>query len=126
MIQERKVFPCYFGSALKLQGIEAFGEGLSDFSQYPEYLEATEHQRIICRCEQITEGAILEAIQRGAGTIDGVKRRTGSGMGLCQGSYCSARIAGLLADRVSALDGQVMKDGRDSYYLYQTGEQDQV
>ncbi len=94
--------------------------------RYPEYLEATEHQRIICRCEQITEGAILEAIQRGAGTIDGVKRRTGSGMGLCQGSYCSARIAGLLADRVSALDGQVMKDGRDSYYLYQTGEQDQV
>lgn len=40
MIQERKVFPCYFGSALKLQGIEAFGEGLSDFSQYPEYPEA--------------------------------------------------------------------------------------
>ena len=94
--------------------------------RYPEYLEAPEHQRIICRCEQITEGAILEAIQRGAGTIDGVKRRTGSGMGLCQGSYCSARIAGFLADRVSALDGQVMKDGRDSYYLYQTGEQDQV
>lgn len=39
LIRERKVFPCYFGSALKLLGIEAFMEGLSDFSQYKEYPE---------------------------------------------------------------------------------------
>lgn len=95
--------------------------------RYREYLEAPEHQKIICRCEQITEGEILEAIKRGAVTIDGVKRRTGSGMGLCQGSYCSARIAGLLADRMSVKDGLVMKDGRDSYYVdYGTGENARV
>lgn len=85
---------------------------------YEEYLKAPEHQKIICRCGNITEGEILAAIQRGAVTLDGVKRRTGSGMGLCQGSYCSARIAGLLMEQLSATDGRVMKDGRDSCYLY--------
>lgn len=87
--------------------------------RYREYLEDPKYQKIICRCENITEGEILEAIQRGAVTIDGVKRRTGSGMGLCQGSHCSARIAGLLAQQMSVSNGQIMKDGRGSYYLYQ-------
>ena len=87
--------------------------------RYRECLEKPEYQRIVCRCEQITEGEILEAIQRGAVTIDGVKRRTGSGMGLCQGSHCSPRIACLLAQQLSVPDGRIRKDGRDSYYLFQ-------
>lgn len=85
---------------------------------YEEYLEAPEYQKIICRCGNITEGEILAAIQRGAVTLDGVKRRTGSGMGLCQGSYCSARIAVLLMEHLSVKGGQVMKDGKESCYLY--------
>ena len=40
---------------------------------------------IICRCQEVTEKEILEAIADGATTVDGVKRRTRACMGLCQG-----------------------------------------
>ncbi len=51
---------------------------------------------IICQCEGITKAEIQEAIDRGASTVDGVKRRVGSGMGRCQGSRCSLKIQQLL------------------------------
>ena len=51
---------------------------------------------IICQCEQITKAQIVEAIRRGAKTVDGVKRRVGSGMGRCQGSRCTLKIEKLL------------------------------
>lgn len=53
---------------------------------------------IICQCEQITRAEIMEAIRRGATTVDGVKRRVGSGMGRCQGSRCSYAIEKLLEE----------------------------
>ena len=53
---------------------------------------------IICRCEQITKAQIVEAIRRGAKTVDGVKRRVGSGMGRCQGSRCTLKIKKLLEE----------------------------
>lgn len=82
-----------------------------------------EYQKIVCRCENITEGDILDAIQRGATTIDGVKRRTGSGMGICQGNHCSARIAELLSEWLHVPMEEITKDGANSYYLYHsTGE----
>jgi len=53
---------------------------------------------IICRCELITKAQILEAIRRGATTVDGVKRRVGAGMGRCQGGHCAREIAKLLKE----------------------------
>ena len=53
---------------------------------------------IICQCEQITRAEIIEAIHRGASTVDGVKRRVGSGMGRCQGSRCAWEIQRLLEE----------------------------
>lgn len=53
---------------------------------------------IICLCECVTKAEILEAIRRGATTVDGVKRRVGSGMGRCQGSRCAWEIAKLLKE----------------------------
>lgn len=53
---------------------------------------------IICQCERITRGQILEAIRRGAKTVDGVKRRLGTGMGRCQGSRCTWEIVKLLKE----------------------------
>ena len=53
---------------------------------------------IICQCEQITRAEIIEAIRRGAATVDGVKRRVGSGMGRCQGSRCTYEIEKLLEE----------------------------
>ena len=57
-----------------------------------------EDNEIICQCEQITRAQILEAIRRGAVTVDGVKRRTGSCMGRCQGSRCTYEIERLLEE----------------------------
>ena len=55
-------------------------------------------EEIICQCEQITKKQILEAIARGATTVEGVKRRVGSGMGRCQGSRCTQKIEKLLEE----------------------------
>ena len=53
---------------------------------------------IICQCEKITRNEIIEAIHRGATTVDGVKRRVGTGMGRCQGSRCTYKIEKLLEE----------------------------
>lgn len=77
-----------------------------------------EYYRIICRCENISEGDILDAIDRGATTIDGIKRRTGSGLGICQGGHCASQIAEILAEKLGIPLEQVTKDGQNSYYLH--------
>ena len=58
----------------------------------PDYFE------IVCQCEKITRGEILEAIRRGATTVQGVKHRTGATMGRCQGSRCGWKIAKILKE----------------------------
>jgi NAD(P)H-nitrite reductase large subunit len=51
---------------------------------------------IVCRCEEVTEGEILEAIRSGRNTLKSVKRATRAGMGACQGRTCSTLISRLL------------------------------
>jgi len=57
------------------------------------------YANVICRCETVTEGEIMEAIHRplGATTLDGVKRRTRAGMGRCQAGFCSPKTMEILA-----------------------------
>ncbi len=57
-----------------------------------------DYGKIICRCEEVSEGEIREAIHRGARTVEAVKRRTSAGMGRCQGSYCRQQIIRLLEE----------------------------
>jgi len=52
---------------------------------------------IICRCETISEAEILEAIHRGARSMDGIKRRVRAGMGRCQGGFCGPRVLEILS-----------------------------
>ena len=54
---------------------------------------------IICRCQEVTRQEILDAIADGAVTVDGVKRRTRAGMGLCQGKTCQRLVAKLIAEQ---------------------------
>ena len=56
------------------------------------------YHEILCRCRNTSKGEVLEAIRRGAVTLDGVKRRTGAGSGRCQGGYCMEKILQLLAE----------------------------
>ena len=67
-----------------------------DFSPHRQAIPKPDDAEIICQCEGITRSEILEAIRRGASTVDGVKRRVGSGMGPCQGSRCSFAIETIL------------------------------
>lgn len=75
--------------------------------------------RVICRCETITEGEILEAIHRPAGavTMDGVKRRTRAGGGRCQGGFCGPRVLEIIARELNIPPTSVLKDGRSSWIL---------
>lgn len=52
---------------------------------------------LICRCEEITEEEVLQAIEDGARSVNEVKRRTRAGMGLCQGKTCSHLVMQILA-----------------------------
>ena len=73
--------------------------------------------RILCRCRQVSEGEVLEAIARGAVTVDGVKRRTGAGMGRCQGGVCQGKILELLAREKGLPPEAVTLDGGASQIL---------
>lgn len=72
--------------------------------------------RIICRCEQVTEGEILDAIRSNptARDIDGVKRRTRSGMGRCQGGFCGPYVMELLSKEYGMPMERVTKGGNGS------------
>lgn len=52
---------------------------------------------IICRCQEVTEQEIIDAIHDGATTVDGVKRRTRACMGLCQGKTCGRLVQRIIA-----------------------------
>ncbi len=69
--------------------------------------------QIICRCEQVTEGEIIEAIRRplGARSLDGVKRRTRAGMGRCQAGFCSPRVMEILARELGVSQAEITKCG---------------
>ncbi len=73
--------------------------------------------QIVCRCEQITEGEILDAIRRplGARSVDGVKRRTRAGMGRCQGGFCGPKVMELLAKEQGTDLLGITKSGGNSY-----------
>ncbi len=69
--------------------------------------------RIICRCETVTEGEILEAIRTNPKPcdLDGVKRRTRAQMGRCQGGFCSPYIIELLSKELNVSPEQITKCG---------------
>ena len=68
--------------------------------------------RIVCRCETITEGEILDALHEEipATTIDGVKRRCGAGMGRCQGGFCGPRVLELISKTLGISPLDVLQD----------------
>lgn len=71
---------------------------------------------IICRCEEVSEGEILDAVHStlGARTLDGVKRRTRAGMGRCQAGFCSPRVMEILSRELELDLTEIRKSGRDS------------
>lgn len=79
--------------------------------------ENPSYGKIICRCEGVTEGEIIDAIRTnpGARDLDGVKRRTRAQMGRCQGGFCSPYVIELLARELNIPYEEVTKFGGKSY-----------
>ena len=74
---------------------------------------------IVCRCEGISEGEIVDAIHRvpGARSLDGVKRRVRAGMGRCQGGFCTPRVMEILARELGVPQTELTKNGGTSRLL---------
>ncbi len=77
--------------------------------------------RIVCRCETITEGEIIDAIRApgGARDVDGVKRRTRAGMGRCQGGFCGSKVVEILSRELGVPMSDITKFGNDSKIIYE-------
>ena len=75
--------------------------------------------KIICRCEQVTESEILQAIHRpvGAKTLDAVKRRVRAGMGRCQSGFCSPHVIEIIARELNIPEEEVRKRGEKAFML---------
>jgi len=72
---------------------------------------------VICRCSFVTDTLVKMAIERGACTVNGVRRRTGAGMGRCQGAHCEYRVVKLLAEAFNIDPTEVTMDGKGSEIL---------
>lgn len=81
--------------------------------------ENPEYGKIVCRCETVSEGEILQAIRTNppARDIDGVKRRTRSGMGRCQGGFCGPYVMELLAREMDLPMECITKCGEGSHMV---------
>ena len=82
------------------------------------------YANVICRCEVVTEGEIVNAIRRplGAKTLDGVKRRTRAGMGRCQAGFCSPRTMEILARELDIPMSEITKSGGKSKIITGTNK----
>lgn len=79
--------------------------------------ENPEYAHVICRCETVTAGEIIEAIRTNPRPtdIDGIKRRTRASMGRCQGGFCTPYMAELLAKEMGVPVTEITKFGGESY-----------
>ena len=78
-----------------------------------------DYGKIVCRCETVSEGEIRAAIRQNppAWDLDGVKRRTRSGMGRCQGGFCAPYVMALLAEEHNVPMETITKYGGTSTML---------
>lgn len=99
----------------KRQAIPHFAK-LSDSARSALIEKNPLYGSVVCRCEVITEGEIVEAIHRvpGARDLDGIKRRTRAGMGRCQAGFCTPRIMAILARELGIDKKQITKCGQGS------------
>ncbi len=81
--------------------------------------ERPEYGRIVCRCENISEGEIIDAIRRkpGARSMDGVKRRVRQGMGRCQAGFCTPGTIELIARELGIPAEKVAKNRPGSEFI---------
>jgi glycerol-3-phosphate dehydrogenase len=87
------------------------GNELKNRIQLPD----TDPDQLVCRCEQVPRGRILDSLHRGipVTTIDAVKRRTRAGQGRCQGAFCGARVRKVLASKWGTEEESITQRGNE-------------
>jgi glycerol-3-phosphate dehydrogenase len=73
--------------------------------------------RLVCFCNEVTEKEIVEAIRRGARTLDGVKFRTRAMFGRCQGGFCMARILKILERELGVDMSEIRMKSENSWVV---------
>ncbi len=102
----------------KRKGIVRFKE-LSKEEQHELIKKNPLYGNIVCRCETITEGQIVDAIHSPipATTVDAVKRRLRAGMGRCQGGFCGPKVIEILARELNVDASEIRKGNSKSYMV---------
>lgn len=75
---------------------------------------------IICRCEEISKGEILDALRSPLPvyTIDGIKKRVRPGTGRCQGGFCMPLVAEIISREKGCPIDKIKKSGGDSELFF--------
>ena len=81
----------------------------AEFLEIEDWISAPD-DLIVCRCEEITVGDIKKAIAEGAVSVEGIKKRTRAGMGLCQGRTCSKLVSQILGSQTGMKAGEIKPD----------------
>lgn len=102
----------------KREGIVCMRE-LSPEEQHKKILENPLYGNIVCRCESVTEGEIVDAIHSPipATTVDAIKRRLRAGMGRCQGGFCGPKVIEILARELGCEPKDIRKNNSKSYMV---------
>ncbi len=100
----------------KREGIKRFDEMTLE-EKDKAIAENPLYGNVICRCETITQAEIVEAIKRGARSVDAVKRRVRAGMGRCQGGFCGPKILEILAGELNISTAEVCKNVKGSHMV---------
>lgn len=81
--------------------------------------ENPSYGRVICRCETVTEGEIIDAVHSPITpvSVDGIKRRAGAGMGRCQGGFCGPRVVDILSRELGVSPLDILQDREGSFIL---------
>lgn len=82
---------------------------LSDEERGELIAKDSRYGHVVCRCETVTEGEVVEAIKRGAATVQEIKYRTRAGMGRCQAGFCRPRVTQILARELDIPVTQVLE-----------------
>jgi len=90
---------------------------LSDEERNELIKQDSRYGHVICRCETVTEGEIVEAIKRGAISEQGIKFRTRAGMGRCKRGFCGPRVIEILARELKIPVTEVVKRSFDSVLI---------
>jgi glycerol-3-phosphate dehydrogenase len=119
---------CLANMGLKLDAKDDF---IPNRKEIPRFAELDDNERrklvqqnhsfgkIICRCETVSEGEILESISRGARTRDGIKFRTRAGMGRCQGNFCAHKVLNIMSETLKDNAMGMTKKGEGSREVYE-------